>query len=617
MNQEISCVTSEGENIYLNTFMTSSEFARAKFSNKVKEPGVLAKKIEGIWNFQNWSFEETFENQDGNVILKGNAFSGKTLKTYFENLPAATEDSSAKIVPLAQTKFSAPEKFSLAQKSSELSLEEKAKSVKAAATVVNVIEEAINLKQELPELGGGAIFISDDFSQIIFLPKLFFMSSILCCKENIFMQEHGFYVNENLTKFPALKFIQATIAYKTLSQNFPFENPDRAQRALDILDRNFILPQIKIPGLNENVANAIFLGLSQNPEEEKSQSKKKSNLPKNLQETKKTATNTENFLALHFPRTEFFEEAGLSSQGEIPESKKLNFIDRSSKINQKEFLKFSKRSNKKQAARVESKRWIRKHRTILIASLIILFTGIFIGTSFVISSQEKPTSQGLTSFQTVEMFYSAMNTLDVDQSLACTYGKEMKNFTDILSNLYVSFKASAMYNLNLQAQPLTKWLCINQSISNLAGLSQVKIDSKQSKLFFKAPQKKQHPKIITQENENLISDGDKIFYDVNFYAILTEEHNEITVQSLADKVELTYKKNRWLITAIERKTLHEEKISKQDFINDYESAVEETGKDINSILQILSLKYFWMPTNAELQEAIYWLSAQKILTRWQ
>lgn len=620
MNQEISCVTSEGENIYLNTFMTSSEFARAKFSDKIDEKGILAKKTEGIWNFQTWSFEETFENQNENVILKGTAFSGKTLKTYFE------------ILDSLPTKNFSPASSQDKSKSEDATSSQKAKSVKAAATVVNVIEEAINWKQELPSLGGGGIFISDDFSQVLFMPKMFFLSSILCCKENIFMQEHGFYVNENLTKVPALKFIQASIAYKTLSQKFPFENPDKKQRALDILDKNFVLPQIQIPGLNADVATSISLALTQNPQKESSKSNKKSNLPKELQTFS------------HFPRTEFFEECGLTSQGDIPQNQKLNFVDRSSKINQKEFEKFSARSNKKQERRVETKRWFRKHRTLLISICTVLVVGFFVGIFFFSSSQDKPTSQGLTSYQTLEMFYSAMNTLDVDQALGCTYGKEMKNFTGVLSNLYVSFKARAMYNQNLQAQPLTKWLCLNQPLSNLAGLSQVKIFDneifaelsdnkfaddnfaddkkfdaeqssgkpsdakktfgKQSKLFFKAPRKNQHPKILLQENQQNLSDGDTKSYKVNFFTILTEEQNQITLSFISDQVELTYKKNRWFITAIERKTLHEEKISKQDFINDYESAVEETDKDINSILQILSSKYFWMPTNAELQEAI-------------
>ncbi len=655
MQEKISCVTSENENIYLNTFMTSSEFARAKFSDKLKESGVLAKKIDDVWNFQTWTFEETFENQNQNVILKGKAFSGKTLKTYFEILDSlSSENSSATYSEDKTQSENSPNQ-------SEKILQEKAKSVAAAALVVNVIEEAINWKQEIPELGGGGIFISDDFSQILFMPKMFFLSSILCCKENIFMQEHGFYVNENLTKVRALKFIQASIAYKTLSQKFPFENPDRKMRALDILDKNFVFPQIQIPGLNDDVAISIILGLiqdatkfpAQNPQEESSKSKKKSALPKDLQTSQTlhfargtslhfargTSLHFARGTSLHFPRTEFFEECGLNPQGNLPENQKLNFVDRSSKINQKEFEKFSKRSSKKQEARVESKRWFRKHRTILISICTVLVVGIFTGIFFFASSQDKPSSKGLTSFQTLEMFYSAMNTLDVDQALECTSGKEMKNFTGVLSNLYVSFKARAMYNQSLQAQSLSKWLCLNQPLSNLAGLSQVKIfaddvsaelsddelssekiddkkiddeqiSGKQAKLFFKAPRKNQHLKPLLQENEQNLNDGDKKNYKVNFYTILTEDQTQITLTFICDQVELTYKKNRWLITSINRQTLSEEKLSKEDFVNDYAAAVEQNGKNINAIMQNLEQKYSWLPTNAELQEAIDALSEE-------
>lgn len=566
LEAEISVVTCSDEKIFLNTFMTSLEFAKARFSEKISERGVLAKKIDGAWNFESWNFEETNENSLGNVILEGKAFKGDSLKNLF-----------------AKINFSEADKIN---------------AVRAGAAVVSAIEDALNWKQKIPAEGGGAIFVSSDFTQIIFLPELFFESAVLCCRKDILSEENGFYVNENLSGTQALKFIQASIAYKVLSGDFPFQNKNREQRAADILDKNFIPAEIKIPGLNKILADSINSALSQ---EVSTEHKKKSNLP------------SSNLEISHFPRTQFFEECGLLQNGELSEDGKLLVVNRTLKISDEKFSKNAERSRKKREARVKNVRWLRKSRTLLIIIAAVLVVGIFTGLSFFFTSQEKPSSQGLTSRETVEMFYSAMNTLDVDQAIACSKSKEMKSYTGVLSNIYISYKARAMYNTKLEARPLSQWLCLNQTLFSIEGLSQFKIQGEQGRLLFEAQNKNQHVKALTEENGESLSEGKTLSYKVTFYTVLAEQSDSLTVNSVCDTVKLEFSKNRWQIISINRTKLNEEIFSIEEFVADYEAAVEKCGKNIDEIMTVLENKYYWLPSDSEIDEAVALLETKTIL----
>ncbi len=563
---EISVLTCKDEKIFLNTFMTSLEFAKARFSERISEFGVLAKKNEGTWNFTDWNFEGTNENSLGNVILEGRAFKGESLKKLFEKMNDSESD--------------------------------KINAVRAGTAVVSAIEDALNWNQKIPEEGGGAIFVSSDFTQIIFLPKLFFAFAVLCCRQDILSEENGFYVNENLSGIQALKFIQSSIAYKILSGDFPFPNKNREQRAADILDKNFIPAEIKIPGLNKLLSDSINSALSQEVSAER---KKKSNLP------------GADFEIKHFPRSQFFEECGLLQNGELSQDGKLLAVNRTLKISDEKFSKNVERSQKKRSARVNGARWFRKRRTLLVIIAVLFAIGIFTGLSFFFTSQGKPSSQGLTSFETVEMFYSAMNTLDVDQAIACSKGKEMKSYTGVLSNIYISYKARAMYNTKLEARPLSEWLCLNQTLFSIEGLSQFKIQGEQGSLLFEAQNKNQHVKALSEENGEALVEGKKISYDVTFYAVLVQQADELTVNSIFDKVELEFIKNRWQITSINRTNNSEEIFSLKEFIADYEAAVEDCGKNIDDILKTLRNKYYWLPSNAEIDEAVSLLETKTIL----
>ena len=117
LEAEISVVTCSDEKIFLNTFMTSLEFAKARFSEKISERGVLAKKIDGAWNFESWNFEETNENSLGNVILEGKAFKGDSLKNLFAKINFSEADkinavrAGAAVVSAKKTLLTGIKKF--------------------------------------------------------------------------------------------------------------------------------------------------------------------------------------------------------------------------------------------------------------------------------------------------------------------------------------------------------------------------------------------------------------------------------------------------------------------------------------------------------------------------
>ena len=126
----------ENNSIYMNSGMNEESFSRIKYSQRIKtDKGVIASKENSKWNFAPWVFEETtFYGETKNAFFKGEAFHGKTLASSFDD-----KDS--------------------------------------IKTVLEVLEAAVETKAPLQNIGAEGIIISDDKTNILFIPQEFFYTA--------------------------------------------------------------------------------------------------------------------------------------------------------------------------------------------------------------------------------------------------------------------------------------------------------------------------------------------------------------------------------------------------------------------------------------------------------
>ena len=544
----MSAVTFNENKIILDTRLTEDQFSKAKFSDRLNEKGTLVTVNENQFTFSHWQFTNTTLTSFSTIGLEGETKKGKTL-------------------------------------SELISLEEKdALTVYKINLVCRAIEAAVKEKIYLPENGAGGIYISDDCSEIIFLPHLFFKMSCSFFDEKEYSEEQGFYVNENLTGYSALKFIQAAIYYKLLSEEFPFTAINQTERQKNIGDRNFIPVEYQVKGLNKNVSHALNTNLSQ----------------KAL--TEHTYKKVELSDYIFIDEKEINLALGLEENGSLPSSKKLNEAKRDS-IDEEKFLKEKEKKLNAIDKRVGSTRTFRKYKSLLFTIIVALVfvAGVILGVYY--KKQNNPSSIGLTSEETVQMFYSAVNRLDVLQATKCSKGRTMDKYTTILGNIYVTSKARSMYDPQEMSQPVAKWFCLNQTKFNLCGISNFEIEDTDfiPDIYFIAPKKK-GCKMLTEENGAVLHNGDTKNFTVHYYLVLTEGINEITIEPTTEKLTLTYRKNAWYITDIKtEKTSH--KVNASEFISIYENAKEYYGLYLTHFQEEMKLHYDFTPTLKELKDA--------------
>lgn len=546
--------------IFLNTAVSPLSFSKARQGERISEKGIIAERTGNGWSFQPWSFTGTISSneilptQTETVFLSGDFSTFTTLKDQFS---ALTRDNST---------------F------------QKAKTIQAAALVVSSIQEALKQGTKLPINGAGGILISTDKTKILYLPEDLFNTSVSCFGEKIYSQEKGFFINENLQYSQALIFEQALICYAALAETLPFLQENTKLRNEDQKDSNFIPLKHKVWALNQVLSSYIDKSLRLRPDT-----------------TRNSFHKIEESALL--PLKLFYKEAGLTEEGLLPPDETLLPVIRKSNISQEQFSTKAEKYQTSFQKKLSIKRHFRHNKTkygTITLGVIIAIAAIVIHSNNI---NRQPTTIGLTSTQTIESFYSAMNTLDITQASSCVKGKEPSRLVDILSNYYVASQSRAAYEVSVQTISPSEWLNFNNDGKyQIFGLSQFYIDGAKSSIFYKAKAKKDCDTIITEENDQTLQEGSSITHSVEYYLISDISENNMDIQRHKDLVTLTYKKNRWVITNI-KQDAEALTANFDELYQAYLDCYEKTSGNNLEYSRILSEKFPWIPTTSEILEA--------------
>ena len=260
-------VFAENKTLFLDTSMTQTAFTKSRMADRLDENGWLAEKTDGGWKFSPWTFSGTRQNEcnDENlspaarrametILFEGPAFSGRTLKALFD-LDFSKE--------LGETEISFV--------------------TYAAGRVCSVLEEAAKQKIDVSNIGAGGIFVSADYSRIIFLPRELFGISMECAGKQDAAEYNGFFINPQLKDSAAINYTQSVIAYRMLTGTYPFTQTDSMQRSWDITDHNYVPLKNMVWALDEKLSFFVDNAL-QRKSKIISHGKKKGEKKRSLQE---------------------------------------------------------------------------------------------------------------------------------------------------------------------------------------------------------------------------------------------------------------------------------------------------------------------------------------------
>ena len=565
-------VFSQEGNLCLDTSMTQGAFSKARFAERLSERGVIAQYHASGWTFSRWSFTGSAvrgEGKDSTIVVKGQLFSGLTLKTFLED-------------------------------------KDNAKRVFAGARVCSAMEDSMEQGQSLPRVGAGGIFISADFEQILFLPQAIFKTAMLCAGPAVYSEQHGMYINENLTGDASVGFTQAVIAYKLLSGDLPFAETDSEKREEDYRDSNYIPIVQKIWALDDELAYCIDNSLKRQPSLKKGSNtdEKVARIVKEQRETTKDARRA----GMKFPVGKLYRETGLTSDGEIPSDGTLQNVIRKSSVSQEHFEADSKKKLEHFAKTLNRKRWLRNHRTGLTV-VASAFAGVFIFAVILVQgSMSHPTSKGLSEYETAEMFYSALNTMDVSAADACSSGKKASNMIDSMSAYFVTMKQRSAMDFKFKSVSPGEWFNFNYDGSySMYGISQFYIGFSKKDVYFSAPLKKDFPKPVTTSGGLPLKEGDKKTVTVTYFFLynITTNTTDDTLSAVwrEDTLTLTYRNKRWIITDVAQENKETFEVPYAEFLKDYQDAMEVSGGNAADPSTALAAKYPFVPLGSEVIEA--------------
>ncbi len=406
-------------------------------------------------------------------------------------------------------------------------------------------------------IGAEGIYISENMDKILYLPEKFYEASSHALGEKDFANVYGYYVNDNLHSKKSCNFTKAVLAYLLFSKHFPFEAESTKNRNEDVRDGNFMPVEYMANGICKKLSDFIDCALSGKDAD--------------------------------------FDFSNLADMyGKFCE-KKFSELEMQEFDRKRE--KFLSCKEKKTAAR----RWIRKRQTFIAASLISLLVVGFIAAVLHSESLNKPTTKSLTSLETVEMFYSAVNTLNIDAAHISST-KELDGYVEVLSNMFISAKGRAMYDINAETESPASWFEKRNPVRNIYGITQFFVDGRNEEIYFEGPRRNTNPKIIHEENGKIVEDNLKKKYAVVYYILDSSGDDLLTVIKQSDSVELTFCKDKWKISSLEpSQEIRTMKYS--EFQDDFVKALEETSKDGFKSLEIMRKKYDFLPTEKEFAEA--------------
>lgn len=534
-------VFSKNGNIYLDTYMTQSAFSKARLSLRLTENGFIATKNDDGWSFSNWFF------------------SGTKLEEGSESTPEAVLLEGAGFSGLTLKDF--------------FDTQDNTRQYFASILVCSAIESAIKQNVPLNAIGAGGIVISSEFERIIFVPFDLYEMASQCAGTETYALSEGLYINKALKKNAALRFTQAAITYKVLTGNLPFTQMNEELREEDYKDHNYIPVSQKVWSLNQNIAQAVDNGLQATSHESASES------------------------YTPFPIEDLYRELGITPDGQpAPVIRKTN-------ISNEKFEEEVQKKQKRFQQQLKVKRWFRHNKTGIGIASIAMVAMLAVAGTLINGIMQQPTTRGLTSFETVQMFYSAVNNTDTASAKSSSNCKSANTLIDMLSTIYVASKTRSAYNFKDKTVSPAEWFQFNYDGSySIYGLTQFFIESKKGNLFYTAPARNTFPKPISEEFPD-IKNKDKEEITVTYYLVYNEGDGSLFAEEKEDKLILTFTGNRWVITGIQQNTGKVTKIDYKAFVKEYNEVLKQEGNDILKTAKHLNKSYAWIPTNSELLEA--------------
>ncbi len=562
----MNIISFENETIKLNSGILEENFGKMSFASIITEQGTFVKvsKSEDKYSFEYspWTFQD---------------------------VQSFDSDGGRKVFYLGKSPFGS-------QAESFLSLMEGEQAFAAAFRVIEILTDAALNKTDLPYSGAGSIILDmgdeNNFSAL-FLPENLYKGSVAGLSDEEKARQINLWINPTLSGNQALRFARSNLAYKVLTEKFPFPSVDVIERNADILDKKYIPVELCIPEINQKLGEKINSELELNSATVNIPGKKerKTLVAKINEDRVKNETDAQKAARL--------QESFLKAVSEFPVQEFLLAKDNTSKLSDEEISKKAADYMTKKTSRVNAKRKIRRNTGVIITVIVAaLILAVIIGNNIKADGLSK-TTKGLTAEETTEAFYQAINNLDTVFITDCAKGRTASAYGNVISQMYVVSKNRMAYSHDRGIQNPGAYFTdlldeTRITEGGLYGISDLTINGNPKDMDLVIPVKKDKRAPITEDKGIKVYDKLTSVQTVQFYMVHSEA-NDLFCEKQTETVTLTFKKDRWIITDISSQA-EPVKIQSSDFFKDYFAVMDLTGSDPVASCRILKSLYPWLPS---------------------
>ena len=237
---------------------------------------------------------------------------------------------------------------------------------------------------------------------------------------------------------------------------------------------------------------------------------------------------------------------------------------------------------KKQNASVKRIRFFKKHVGAISIASVVLVCVLALVVSTVSSIKSKPTTKGLTVFQTVESYYAGYNHLSDEIVDTCLAGPDTKSISKLVSQIYDVGKMKTAYGDGSGIFTPSQWLLMpNFEKEGVYGLTRLVIDGKTADLSAEYIRETDRPVLD-------VTAGEKAVVKASFYLVSNMQESGLSVEKHDAVLNLEFLKKRWCITHIDE-TISPVKVDLEEFLKAWkDGSVEE---------------YKWLPSESDLKTA--------------
>lgn len=549
------------DSLTLSSGLSQDSFAKTNTASLLSERCSLIHFDGGRFFSEPYVFDSTAAENDKTVFFKGKAVKGTLLS---EILLKKNED------------FSESDIFAL-------------------ISFCKAVDFACEQQDFSGAVGAGGIIINANpqakSADILFISKTLFEECARHHKEQ-YAAVQGKFLYKGL-EFPySLIFLRAVVAYKALTNHFPFEDDDTTKRQEDIFDENFIPLRLWSSKIDENLAESIESALRLKPNQEITAGKR-------IISDSKTAQNRQKTLK----KAKLFDSERLKKNLEqrcapelALEKKRSAFVARKARI-------------------LSVKRFLRRNKNRILASLAAIFVISWFVSGIVRENAKLVTTKGLDSTQTTAVLYTMIHRADVPNLQEIAKGKETKDLIVKMSGLYVSAKQRLEVNPDNGTVPPAHWFFYKKESKNwMFGITHLSIDGKDFKAENDYSVKKDKPIPIREENGTILQKGDEITHTAEYYFVRQQETRFI-IEKMTDTVTLRWNGRQWQVIKVEG-SAKPQSVKSKDFIEEYyallekEKSVAENGSKespVRSALETLRATHGWIPAEEDLRAAAQFL----------